>query len=184
MAESAALYGKAKILSGYSKRPRLKGFTYLGCHRYFITICTHQKRPVFSNAEIVALCLDILKKKSSALDFKVWAYCFMPDHLHLLLEGETQDADLKRLILLFKQASGYSYRKIVDPAFSADEKPKLWQTSFYDHVLRKDEELLDVVRYILNNLVRKGLVRNYTEYMHSGSLVFRGGIKGVLLRQG
>lgn len=104
----------------------------------------------------------------------------MPDHLHLLLEGETEDADLKRLIVLFKQASGYNYKKNAGRCYSADEKPKLWQTSFYDHVLRKDEDLLDVVRYILNNPVRKGLVRNYTEYRHSGSLVFRDGIKGVL----
>lgn len=104
----------------------------------------------------------------------------MPDHLHLLLEGETKDADLNRLIVLFKQASGYNYKKTVGRRFSADEKPKLWQTSFYDHVLRKDEDLLDVVKYILNNPVRKGLVRNYTEYMHSGSLVFRNGIKDVL----
>jgi len=44
----------------------------------------------------------------------------------------------------------------------------------------KEEDLLDVVRYILNNPVRKGLVRHYTEYLYSGSLVLKDGIEGVL----
>ena len=69
------------------------------------------------------MCLEILKIKSSALNFKVWAYCFMPDHLHLLLEGETKEADLKRLIVLFKQASGFGYKKNVGRYFGADKKP-------------------------------------------------------------
>lgn len=114
------------------------------------------------------------------MNFKVWAYCFMPDHLHLLLEGEARDADLKRLITVFKQISGYKYGQGVSQRFSAEKESKLWQPSFYDHVLRKDEDLLDVVRYILDNPVRKGLVRNYTEYMHSGSIVFGDGINGVM----
>jgi len=58
--------------------------------------------------------------------------------------------------------------------------PKLWQPSFYDHVLRNDEDLPAVARYILNNPVRKGLVDHYTEYVFSGSLVFKDGIEGVL----
>lgn len=114
------------------------------------------------------------------MNFKVWAYCFMPDHLHLVLEGDAENADLNKYISSFKQISGYRYSQNVGQRFSTGEKPKLWQPSFYDHVLRKDEDLLDVVRYTLNNPVRKHLVQHYTEYMHSGSLVIKDGIKGVL----
>ena len=103
----------------------------------------------------------------------------MPDHLHIVLEGDAENADLNKYISSFKQTSGYRYRQNVGQRFSADQKPKLWQPSFYDHVLRKDEDLLDVVRYILNNPVRKGLVRHYTEYMYSGSLVLKDGIEGA-----
>ena len=70
--------------------------------------------------------------------------------------------------MLFKQASGFGYKKNVGRYFSADEKQKLWQTRFYAHALRKGQELFDVIRLFLNNPVRKGLVRNYTEYLHSG----------------
>ena len=51
-------------------------------------------------------------------------------------------------------------------------KGKLWQTSFYDHFLRKEEDIEKVVMYVLNNPVRKGLVSEWMEYHYSGSLVF------------
>ena len=114
------------------------------------------------------------------MDFKIWAYCFMPDHLHLLLEGKTKDANLKKLIALFKQVSGYEYKQNVSHRFNTEKEPKLWQPSFYDHVLRKDEALEDVVRYILNNPVRKGIVEHYSKYRYSGSLVMGAGFKGAL----
>ncbi len=44
----------------------------------------------------------------------------------------------------------------------------LWQESYYDHVLRDDEEMARAVRYVLENPVRKGLVREFLEYPHSG----------------
>jgi len=39
----------------------------------------------------------------------------------------------------------------------------------YDHVLRKEESIEGVARYILDNPVRKGLVSDYKEYPFSWS---------------
>ncbi len=91
-------------------------------------------------------------------------YCFMPDHLHLLLKGETHDADLKKFVRIFKQRSGYIFKQ--------KKKCKLWQPSFYDHVVREEEDLLEVARYIILNPVRRGLVDNYKDYPFSGSQVW------------
>lgn len=162
----------------YSKRPRLEGFNYIGRYRYFITICTYQKHPVFRNEVVVASCLKCLKEKALALNFKLWAYCFMPDHLHFLVEGKVRSADLKRFISLFKQVTGYNYAQNKGQCFIAEKKPKLWQPSFYDHVLREEEDLIDVARYILNNPVRKGLAIHYREYRHSGPLAIKDGLRG------
>ncbi|MCC7210600.1 MAG: hypothetical protein IT451_02000 [Candidatus Brocadia sp.] len=51
-------------------------------------------------------------------------------------------------------------------------KGKFWQTSFYDHFLRKEEDVRDTVMYVLNNPVRKGLVAEWREYPYSGSFVY------------
>ena len=47
-----------------------------------------------------------------------------------------------------------------------------WQTSFWDHFLRGDERIANVVEYVLNNPVRSGLVERWSDYRFSGSMVF------------
>lgn len=159
----------------YKERPRLKTFGYKGYHRYFVTICTHNRIPIFKNDALVSRSIKILKDTSNNFWFKVWAYCFMPDHLHFLVEGESPDSDLKRFISSYKQCTGYHYKKHVTQGFSPAQSPapkknpKLWQPSYYDHVLRKDEDILSVARYVVGNPVRKALVKHFLDYEFIGS---------------
>jgi len=44
----------------------------------------------------------------------------------------------------------------------------LWQISYHDHVLRRNQDLLAAARYIWDNPVRAGLVQSRTEYRFSG----------------
>ena len=108
--------------------------------------------------------VSILCEKSALFEFKIWVYCFMPDHLHLLIEGEADHSDMKRFISSYKQHTSFYHKKKTGM--------KLWQTNFYEHILRKEEDTMAVVRYILENPVRKGLVDNFNNYPFSGSFVF------------
>jgi putative transposase len=130
---------------------------------YAITTSVRGRRPVFKRPEIVGLCLEKLRETSARTGFEVLAYCYMPDHLHLLLQT-TEDADLVAFMRIFKQLSGYAYRR------STGDRQLLWQTSYYDHILRRDEDALGVARYIWANPVRAGLVESVGEYPFSGSL--------------
>ena len=88
----------------------------------------------------------------------------MPDHLHLLIEGTSDNSDGRRFIKLFKQYSGYLY--------SQERNDTLWQRYGFEHVLRDDEVTVEVVRYILRNPVRAGLAKAVEEYPFVGSLVY------------
>jgi REP element-mobilizing transposase RayT len=46
-------------------------------------------------------------------------------------------------------------------------KGRVWQRSFYDHALRKDEDIMKVGEYIVYNPVRKGIVQSWTDYPYS-----------------
>ena len=96
----------------------------------------------------------------------VYAYCFMPDHVHLLLAPTEGGHDPISFIQRYKSKSTRTY-------WETGGKGKLWQRGFYDHVLRKDEDIKKITRYILENPVRKGLVDDYRTYQFSGSLIFR-----------
>ncbi len=83
----------------------------------------------------------------------------MLDHLHLLISGLNESSDMKGFIKNFKQKTGY--------AFKQKTGRKLWQRSFYDHILRDEEETYDIGKYILENPVRKGIVEDYRDYPFS-----------------
>ena len=148
----------------YPKRIRLKDFPYKGCYRYFITLRCYNRASHFANGNFVTKVLRILKKTAEQKKFYIWAYCFMPDHLHLLVEGKTEDADMRRFVTTFKQKTAFW--------FNRPSGARLWQPNYYERVLRKDEATSAVARYIFENPVRKGIAKEYAQYPYSGSFEF------------
>ncbi len=147
--------------SKYAKRIRLKHFSYKGFYRYFITMSCYKRSDYFADSDLIAEILSILQAAAKQESFFIWAYCFMPQHLHLLIEGNAEDSDMRKFVSLLKQKSGYW--------FQHNRGVKLWQENYYEHVLRKDEETAQVARYIFENPVRNGYVKDYSEYPYSGS---------------
>ena len=92
----------------------------------------------------------------------VIAYCFMPDHLHLLVEGTDPASHLTEFVRVFKQRSSFHWKKL-----SGSE---LWQRGYFERVLRGDESSIDVARYILRNPLRAGIVESVEDYPFLGSL--------------
>jgi REP element-mobilizing transposase RayT len=78
--------------------PRIQGFSYRGLYRYSLTVCVHSRRKVFDNAELVAEVLNEIQGAADIERFEVLTCCFMPDHVHLLIEGKTDDAGLTQAI--------------------------------------------------------------------------------------
>ena len=118
--------------------PRLKGFDYVGPFGYSLCLVTRERASTFSNSCVVQAVLDCLTLSCARYGFSLHAYCFMPDHLHLLVSGQ-DDSSLTDLVRSFKQLSGHRYKR--------EHGARLWQISYYDHVLRRDEDLLAVARY-------------------------------------
>jgi putative transposase len=146
-----------------AKPPHLKHFDYTGYHRYSLTFCTDQRRPIFKERRAVDLVLSQIARAAKERAFAVIAYCFMHDHLHLLAHGHSEAADCRRFITLAKQYSGYYFSKEIGG--------KLWQRYGYERTLRNDEDTLTVARYIVENPVRAKLVTSVEEYPFVGSLV-------------
>jgi putative transposase len=147
----------------FPKRPRLKDFDYIGTYAYFVTILTKDRATYFREVEVVDSLIGILVETARSERFDVLAYCFMPDHLHLLVSGEDDNSNLKKFINLFKQESGYWFKK--------NYNRNLWHISYYDHILRKEESIEGVAMYILENPVRRGLVSDFSEYRFTRSFL-------------
>ena len=144
--------------------PRVSGFSYKGLHRYFLTFCAFGRSRPFESRDVVHSVLGQIRRSAASEQFDLLAYCFMPDHVHLVVTGLTETADLRRFARDARQRSGYW--------FSRRTGRRLWQTGFYDRVLRSEEQTLPVVRYVLANAVRARLAAEIGEFEFSGSDVF------------
>ena len=147
------------------KRPRLDPALYVGLKRYFLTFCTAGRHPWFVKDDVVHMVLEQLLQSAARFDVEVVAYCFMPDHLHLLLEGTTVSADARAFVHQAKQRSGYAFCR-------THPDRKLWQPSYYDRVLHDDDVTLSVAKYTLENPVRARLVESPLEYPFIGSIKY------------
>ena len=140
---------------------RLDSANYMGHRTHFITICCDLRRPHLSNPFTATLVRDLLTVCASASPFLLHAYCLMPDHLHLLIEGAGANANALSFVRLFKSRTAFEFRK--------HSQLRLWEMSFYDRILRSADAIEDVAIYIWSNPVRKGLCSRPEQFPFSGS---------------
>jgi len=141
------------------KRPRLKDFDYSLPYYYFLTICSFKKEDFFRNDNLARMVIQTLFEMANGRGVHVHSYCLMPNHLHLLINPLGSN-----LLDFVREFKGVTTRLSWHYGISK----RLWQSSFYDHVVRLGEKLPDVSEYILLNPVRKGICENWEAYPYSG----------------
>jgi putative transposase len=141
---------------------RLHRELYKGLVSVSFTLCIQDKKPVFIEAALVKTFTEILTSLIDKSTCEIPVYCFMPDHLHLLIQGNSDTSDVWKAVVSFKQRTGF---------WLSSNRPGIkWQKDFYDHLIRTDEKLAVHARYILDNPVRKGLTRSWQDYAYKGSI--------------
>ena len=146
------------------KHPRLNNYDYSSAGAYFVTICTHNRRSLLSKVvgrglapaeteltEYGKIANDELMLISSRYpDVSVDKYVIMPNHIHIVFikNGEAAGASPRPTVMdvvcAYKSLTTKKCKKL---------KPikKLFQTSFYEHVIRNRDDYEEVARYIENN---------------------------------
>lgn len=127
-------------------------------------MCTFKRREYFSNTTLGERVRAQLLSTVARWGVEIIAYCFMPDHLHVLVEGKTEHADCRKCADAFRRTSGFYFRR--------ERGNRLWQDGYFDHVLRKEDATLDVVSYIVLNPVTAGLYADANAYPLLGSSRF------------
>ena len=163
---------------GKSRSLRLKDFDYISPGVvYHLTIGANKKRNIFTHPSLNQAVIATLKDAAKLYGYKLIAYCLMPDHLHILVQAGETPKDLRGFVRGFK-----SYCSVATPVATNIATPvatennnrsiatpvatdcSLWQRGFYEHILRKNENIAEVAEYILNNPIRKGLIEERGQY--------------------
>ena len=140
------------------KHNRLKEYDYSQNGYYFITICTTERSKILCDISVGANCVrpkTIFSEIGKLVDenirilndtyetVRVDKYVIMPNHIHLIVviqNGRTQFAPTMSRII--KQFKGRITKQV---GFC------IWQKSFYDHIIRDENDYLRIWEYIENN---------------------------------
>ena len=123
---------------------------------YLLTAVTHQRQPVFTDWRAARLAIAEMRAIHEAKLAESLAWVLMPDHLHWLVV--IGDIPLQTLMQRIKSRSAIAINQ------ACQRHGRLWQKSFYDRALRRDEDLQSVARYIVANPLRAGLVKRLGDY--------------------
>jgi REP element-mobilizing transposase RayT len=127
---------------------------------YHVIVRGNQRQKTFLSDTDYQAYLERLGRYRQRLDVIVYAYCLMPNHVHLLVE--TRSEPLSK----FMQGLQQSYTQYFNRAHH--KVGHLFQGRYKAIVCDKDEYLLTLLRYIHLNPVRAKIVQKPEQYKYSG----------------
>ena len=139
-----------------ARRPRVFASGLL----YHVIVRGNQQRKTFRCDDDYKAYLDRLKHYRGKFHLRIYAYCLMPNHVHLLLESGSEPLSkfMQGLQQSYTQYFNRSYRKVCH----------LFQGRYKAIICDKDKYLLALLRYIHLNPVRAGLAKRPEGYVYSG----------------
>ena len=139
-----------------ARRPRVFAAGIL----YHVILRGNQRQKIFISDSDYQAYVERLARYRKKYDYKLHAYCLMPNHVHLLVESSEHPLAklMQGLQQSYSQYFNLKHRK-TGHVFEGRYKAILCQ---------KDEYLLQLIRYIHFNPVRTGMVGSLERYRYSG----------------
>ena len=145
------------------KHPRLNHYDYARGGSYFITICTQNRKCILSN--ITSEANVVLSKMGKIAETELFAlqnrfdflilrdYVIMPDHIHIIFSltprmiPPSPRPTVNDIICAYKALTAKECKK-------CGYADKLFQASFFEHIVRGREDYNEIVKYIRENPMR------------------------------
>ena len=141
---------------------------------HHVTQRGNRRQQTFFNDEDYQFYLVLMSEWCMTFQVDVWAYCLMPNHIHLIAVPETKDG----LNLAIGEAHRRYSRRI---NFREGWRGHLWQGRFSSFIL-DDRYLLACTRYVELNPVRAGLVKKPEDWPWSSAGPHMNGKDDILVK--
>ncbi len=122
-------------------------------------MCAWRGRP-FADGAVATMVCAALEESIARTGYELYAYCLMPDHLHVLLSPATSETHIAVFLRRFKSYTTNRYWKL-------GGRGRLWQRSARDRLMRSREKPSVLLSYIVGNPVRAGLIGTWTQWPYS-----------------
>ena len=143
---------------------------------HHVTQRGNRRQTTFFCEEDYAAYLELMSQWCGERGVEIWAYCLMPNHVHLIAVPKRADG--------LRRAIGESHRRYTRRVnFREGWRGHLWQGRFASFVM-DEPYLLAAARYVELNPVRAGLVVAPRDYRWSSARAHLKGKDDVLVRVG
>lgn len=156
------------------KAIRLPYYDYSQNGYYFVTVCTYKRQNLFWKKSQITVGADVIRPQLTECgkyaetaikatekyypNIKIDKYVIMLNHIHMILIITTNEKNGSGRIIsapTVMTVVGQMKRRVSKKAgFS------VWQKSYYEHIIRNEEDYLKTVEYVTNNPLKKELFRN------------------------
>ena len=148
------------------KRTRLKNFNYSSNGKYFITICTQDKKKILSEivgdgiydvphiellpcGEIVDKYIQVMNERFEGATIE--KYIIMPNHVHLIIDVEWKDGGGMSQAPSPTNAVIPKFISLLKRYCSHEIGGNIFQRSYHDHIIRSEQDYLKIWTYVESN---------------------------------
>ena len=126
---------------------------------YHIMLRGINQQQIFEDSEDYNKFLQVLKDSKAISEFKIFAYCLMGNHIHLLIQEQKEPIEqiMKRIATRFVYWYNIKYQRV----------GHLFQDRFKSEPVENDAYFLTVLRYIHQNPIKAGLCKKPESYEYS-----------------
>ena len=141
---------------------------------HHVTQRGNRRQQTFFNDEDYQFYRMLMSEWCMTFQVEIWAYCLMPNHIHLIAVPDTKDG----LNLAIGEAHRRYSRRI---NFREGWRGHLWQGRFSSFIL-DDRYLLACTKYVELNPVRAGLVKKPEDWPWSSAGSHMNGKDDILVK--
>jgi putative transposase len=169
-----------------SHRKRVRSYNIPG-HAHELTFSCFQRLPLLSKDRTCRWFVDAMESARRELSLSLWAYVIMPEHAHVLLCPRPAAYEVRLIRTALKvpvQRKALQYLRQHTLSFLerlGDGQPngkvsyRFWQRGGgYDRNVIEPATVLQMIAYLHNNPVRRGLVPSPTDWVWSSARFYAG----------
>lgn len=177
-------------MSRENRQRRRRSYNVPG-HAHELTFTCYHRFPFLKADRTCRWLAEAIALARKELDFDVWAFVFMPDHVHLIVRPRRNEYEMRQILAAIKlpvakRAIRYLEKK-KSPWLDRLTRQRgerierlFWQSGGgFDRNVTEGKTLLQMIEYLHFNPVRRGLVTRAAEWNWSSASHYEGGTSPI-----
>ena len=156
-------------------------------HAHFVTFSCFQRLPLLTRDRTRRWVIISLEEMRRKLNVSLWAYVIMPEHVHVLLYPRQANYEMRLILVALKRSVSDAAKRHLQQTgntpwlnrlrvqYPSRDVFRFWQPGGgFDHNIFRERTVAAVIEYIHANPVRRGLVKEPSDWEWSSARFWEG----------